>query len=448
MAVDVLIPPLGQTVDTMTLVNWYKKEGEEVIKGEPLFVIETDKANLDIEAPASGTLCLISARDGDEVKVLSKVALIRLAGEKLPESSLPPTDIPVASQESANSIIVNNASLLDRPKRILISPRARILAEKEELSLDDLGVFSDGKPIDERLVRSYMRQPQKIHQDISVPAISPLARKIAESTGLDWKKMTGTGTASRIMREDVERVLKNKQSLAENASIPSSLTVGDTILLHGAREVIATRMVQSHTQTAPVTLSSEVDATAFVDLRAQFIKEGIHVSYNDLLLYLLGRVLRQYPQLNASLIGQEIKIWQEINIGLAVDTDRGLLVPVLCNVDQKGLTQIALETRQLSERCRNGMCTPEEMKAGTFTLTNLGMYNVDVFSPIINLPQTAILGVGRIKKMPYAFEDTIALRYILWLSLTFDHRLVDGAPAARFLQRVMQMIERPYLLMV
>jgi pyruvate dehydrogenase E2 component (dihydrolipoamide acetyltransferase) len=220
-----------------------------------------------------------------------------------------------------------------------------------------------------------------------------------------------------------------------------------TLPMEGVRAVIADRMLQSSNETAQVTLNAEADATAFVELRWRLGEDGIEVTYNDLLLLVLGQALGEYPRLNSSLEGDTIKAWRGIHIGLAVDSERGLLVPVVRDVDQKGLAQLAAETQTLVNRARAGQCTLEELRGGTFTLTNLGMYGIDSFSPIIRLPECAVLGVGRIKKRPAVVGDVVVVRQMVWLSLTFDHRLVDGAPAARFLQRVVQLIEGPHLLL-
>jgi pyruvate dehydrogenase E2 component (dihydrolipoamide acetyltransferase) len=215
----------------------------------------------------------------------------------------------------------------------------------------------------------------------------------------------------------------------------------------GIRALIAGRMAASHSQTAPVTLTAEADATALVELRRQLAADGVAVSYNDLLLYVLAKALREHPRLNTSLDGETIRVWRRIDIGLAVDTERGLLVPVVRDVASKGLAQLAAETQALIQRAQAGRCTPDELTGGTFTLTNLGMFGIDAFTPLINLPETAILGVGRIKARPTVIGDQIVARQTAWLSLTFDHRLVDGGPAARFLQRVVQLAEKPHLLM-
>ena len=300
----------------------------------------------------------------------------------------------------------------------------------------------------ERDVRAYLaaqaRGPARV--------ATPVARRMAEEAGLDWREVAGSGgPRSRVTRADVARVLQSTQSApgtGEPALPPPGLNEpAETIPLRSVRAVIAERMAHSAATTAPVTLTAEADATDLVELRRQLGQDGVGVSYNDLFLYILGRALRDQPQLNASLEGDAVVVWQRIHIGLAIDTDRGLLVPVVRDVDAKGLRQIAQETQALVERARAGGCTPDELRGGTFTLTNLGMFGVDAFTPIINLPECAVLGVGRIKLQPALVGDKVVGRHMVWLSLTFDHRLVDGGPAARFLQRVVQLVERPHLLM-
>jgi pyruvate dehydrogenase E2 component (dihydrolipoamide acetyltransferase) len=211
-------------------------------------------------------------------------------------------------------------------------------------------------------------------------------------------------------------------------------------------------MHESHTITAAVTEMMEVDATALVALRERLkvslAKElGFSVGYNDLLIKVVAKALRQFPYVNARLEGNVIRHLDAVHIGLAVDTDRGLLVPHVSDADKKGLAEIARDVRAMAERARTGRSLPDELVGGTFTITNLGMLDVDGFTPIINYPEVAILGVGRIKPKPVVLDGEIVVRQMVWLSLTFDHRLVDGAPAARFLQFIKQLIEEPYLLL-
>jgi pyruvate dehydrogenase E2 component (dihydrolipoamide acetyltransferase) len=435
MPTQVVVRPLGQTVDAVTLVSWYRQEGESVAEGEMLFAIETDKATLDIEAPASGVLRRVTAQPGDQVTVLSAIALIAAPDEDLtdaPAVAGPSGVMAGGKRDTTLGPMRRDESGKGPRRRIFISPRARRLAEQHDVPLAVLTPTGPEGAIVERDVRAYLDARQ-------LPAITPLARRVAESAGLEWRTLSGTGPRGRITRQDVDLALSPRE--------PAGPEVLETIPVRGVRAVIAERMLESVTSTAHVTLNAEADATALVDLRRQLGQDGIDVSYNDLLLHILARALGDHPRLNASLAGDTIKVWRRVDIGLAVDTDRGLLVPVLRDVNGKGLAQIAQETRLLVERARAGQCTPEELGGGTFTLTNLGMYGIDSFSPIINTPECAILGVGRIKAQPALVGDQVVGRQMMWLSLTFDHRLVDGAPAARFLQRVVQLVERPHLLL-
>jgi pyruvate dehydrogenase E2 component (dihydrolipoamide acetyltransferase) len=435
MAVEVLVPPLGQTVDTLVLVSWFKQPGDTVTQGEPLFSVETDKATLDVEAPGSGILTAVTAQPGDEVKVLSAIAVIAVAGEadagQAPASATTPTP------------------------RVFVSPRARRLAEQAGVELSAVKATGPEGAIVERDVQAYLAereaQAESAPASIAEPvSISPVARRLAEERDLDWRTLHGTGPRGQVTREDVEQAAAEAASAQPAAAAPVPSAEGETleeIPFSGVRGLIAARMGQSHRETAPVTLTAEADATALWQLRRHLAEDGVEVSYNDILLYVLARALREHPRLNASLDGDSVKVWKRVDIGLAVDAERGLLVPVIRDVDRKGLADLARVTRSLAERARAGRCAPEELRGGTFTLTNLGMFGIDAFTPIINLPECAILGVGRIKEQPAVLNGQVAIRHAVWLSLTFDHRLVDGGPAARFLQRVVQLVERPHLLM-
>jgi pyruvate dehydrogenase E2 component (dihydrolipoamide acetyltransferase) len=448
MATEVLVPPLGQTVDTVTLVAWYKKEGEAVEQGEMLFAIETDKATMDVEAPAGGVLRRVTAGPGDEVQVLNAIALIAAPDEVITEAKV---------LAGSKSDLWDGLAKVDRTPagkkkghgrrdRIFISPRARRLAEGHDIPLTELQATGPEGAIVERDVRAYLDRQ-------ATPSITPVARRMAEEAGLEWRTMTGSGAGGRIVGEDISRLLAAStaaeskpaiSAIAAEASEPGTLEI---IPLRSTRAVIAERMLQSASTTAPVTLTAEVDATTLVGLRRQLLDAGVAVSYNDLFLSILARALRDHPRLNASIEGEVIKVWQRIDIGLATETQRGLLVPVVRNVDGKGLAQLAGETAALIKRARAGQCSPEELRGGTFTLTNLGMFGIDAFTPLINLPECAILGVGRIKQQPVMSGEVVVSRQMVWLSLTFDHRLLDGVPAARFLQRVGQLVEQPYLLL-
>ena len=439
MAIEVLAPPLGQTTATVILAHWYKREGDPVKQGEPLFAVETDKATLDVEASASGILRNVRAKEGDEVEVLTAIAVIAQAGEEpaLPAAQ-PHAVVPATAQAPAPS------GAAKARQRLFVSPRARRLAEHEGVPLEGVKATGPEGAIIERDIRAYLSEP-------SAPAITPLARRMAEAAGLDWRQLEGSGTRGKVTSKDVSQVSAKAAppagpEYAKPAVAQPAGEGGEIVPLAGVRAVIAERMASSHSQTAPVTLTAEVDATALVELRHELVRDGIEASYTDLFVCVVARALRDHPQLNASLEGDRVRRWRDVHIGVAVDTDRGLLAPVIRNVERQGLRQIAQEVKAVTERARAGQCTPDELRGGTFTLTNLGMFGVDAFTPLINLPECAILGVGRIKTRPVMEGNTVVGRQMVWLSLTFDHRLVDGGPAARFLQRVAQLVERPHLL--
>jgi pyruvate dehydrogenase E2 component (dihydrolipoamide acetyltransferase) len=317
------------------------------------------------------------------------------------------------------------------------------LAEAHRVPIAALAASGPEGAIIERDVRAYLeRQP-------AAPAMTPLARRMLETVNLEWQTLSGSGSHGRITRADVAEMLSDPAEIAQPALTASGEDVLELIPLSGPRAVIAKRMLESATRTAQVTLTAEADATRLVELRQQLRQEEIAVSYNDLFIFILGRALRDHPRLNAALdLDQNrIKIWRDIHIGLATDTDRGLLVPVMRHVAGKGLLQLAAETKALIKRAQAGQCRPEELRGSTFTLTNLGMFGIDAFTPLLNLPECAILGVGRIKVQPVMQAEGVVPRQMVWLSLTFDHRLVDGGPAARFLKRVVQLVEHPALLL-
>lgn len=444
MATEIILPKLGETMEEGVIVEWLKKEGDPVQRGEVLFTIESDKATLEVESPAKGYLRKILVPAGQPVPVLTVVGLITRTADEPLELEPKPAEVEARPQAAAEQPP-------SAPSRVFASPRARRLAREQGVDLAALtGTGPDGRIV-ERDVQAYLeRQPQA----------TPVARRLAEQAGVDLRTVSGTGPGGRITREDVERAIAPPVTAPPPPVPPPparEVAAVAEVPLSGVRAVIARNMHASHQTTAPVTLTTEADATALVSLREQLKASladtlGFNVGYNDLLILLVARALREYPYINARLErnadGSEvIRHLQDINIGLAVDTERGLLVPVVRNADRKGLLEIARELRELIARARQGKALPDELAGSTFTITNLGVHEIDAFTPIINLPEIAILGVGRIKPRPAVVDGQVCVRQTVWLSLTFDHRLVDGAPAARFLQRVKQLVEEPYLLL-
>ena len=456
---EIILPKLGQTVEEGRIVEWLKEEGDTVARGDVLYTVETDKAVLDVEATRKGYLRKILVGEGELRPVLTVVGLItRKADDPLAEAGAlaqepPASELPVPAK--AVDAAAPSGEKPARTGRLFASPRARKFAREHSVVIEDVEGTGPNGRIVERDVMAYLASPPAV-----VPAASPVAQRLAADLGVDLRTISGTGPRGRIVKADVEAAAV---SVAPEVPVPAPAAPAAAaeaggilaeVPLSGIRAVIAQRMHESHQITAPVTLTMEVDATTFVALReslkASLAEElGFNLGYNDLLVKLSAKALRQFPYMNAQLdeAGGMIRYLDAVHIGLAVDTERGLLVPHVSNADQKGLVEIAKDIRAMAERARTGRSLPDELSGGTFTITNLGMFEVDGFAPIINYPEAAILGVGRIKAMPAVVDGEIVVRQMVWLSLTFDHRLVDGAPAARFLQYIKRLIEEPYLLL-
>ena len=479
MAHEVILPQLGETMNEGVIVRWLVKEGDRVQKGDPLFQFESDKAVLDVEAPAAGQVLKLLYPAGARVPVLSVVAWIGEPGEALParpqarhagESPLTLTlspkgervggrlpasepfggrgeGQPAGPQPSPSALWREgrregqpaapqpSPARTERAARIFASPRARRAAAQHGVDLKAIQGSGPGGRIVEADVLAFAA---------AQPRATPLARKVAAEAGVGLAKLAGSGPGGRITRADVDQ-RRGAVSAPPQAG-------GQAVPMAGVRARIAERMAASARETAPVTLTTEVDATRLVEartrLKAAYSAElGFDIGYNDLFIAICARALREHPALNSRLEGDSIRLLDEVHVGLAVDTERGLLVPVVRHADRLRLAEIARTLRELVARARQGQSGPDELKGGTFTITNLGAYGIDAFTPIINLPECAILGVGRIAPRPAVVDGQLAVRQRLWLSLTFDHRLVDGAPAARFLQRIAQLVEEPYLLL-
>jgi pyruvate dehydrogenase E2 component (dihydrolipoamide acetyltransferase) len=446
MAEEVFIPKLGQTVEEVTLVKWLVADGTKVAHGQEIMEVETDKAVFPVEANAKGYLHRGPYGEGEVLPVLTVVAIIGAESDKFEVKSAP------AGEAEGQALPAVEAPLpgvggqqTSGPAEVFASPRARKLALEKEVDLAQVkATGGGGVRVAERDVIAYLAQ---------APKATPLAKKMAAEAGVDLREVPGTGPRGKIVKDDVARVAVPAKPVAPvpaAAPLPEAEVV-ERVSLKGVRGIIAERMGTSAHTTAHVTLFMEVDATEFVAVRNR-LKErvekewGFAPGYNDLLAKIVVTALRKFPNLNARLAPDAIELLGHVNLGMAVDTERGLLVPVIHDADRKSLQQFGAEFREMAERARIGRSLPDDLSGGTFTITNLGMYDVDAFTPIINLPEAAILGVGRIGPKPVALGDQVVIRQRWNLCLVFDHRLVDGAPAARFLQYIKQLIEEPYLL--
>lgn len=393
MPIEVLMPKLGLTMTEGTILRWLVAEGQPVQMGQILFEIETEKAVTEIEAQANGTLGHIRAPEGATMAIGNVIGYLLLSGETI-------ADIPSAPSFSA-------------------APPAPAAAPPSSAS--PIGAPTTG----------------------NIKA-SPIARRIAKELNVDLSLIKGTASGGRIVEEDVRLAA---QSPVASAPLGDARD-GHAIPFRGVRRLIADRMTASLQNTAQLTLMREVDATALVELRRQLNAHRApeaQLAFNDFLIFFAARALRQHPALNARLEGEVIRQITTVNVGLAVDHARGLLVPVVRDVAAKTLDQICQERRRLLDAIQNNRAAPDDLSGGTFTITNLGAFGVDAFTPIINPPECAILGIGRIspKQVVRGEHDEVVIRRMLTLSLSFDHRLVDGAPAARFLATFAEMIEAP-----
>jgi pyruvate dehydrogenase E2 component (dihydrolipoamide acetyltransferase) len=457
VAKEVYIPKLGQTMEEARLMKWLVSDGARVEEGQGILDVETDKAVFTVEANRPGTLHQGPFKEGDVVPVLTVVATIGRPEEKFAASDQPAAESGTTSLETkpaGNAVPVAGEAIPRVPERegeVFASPRARKLAGAKGVNLAQVKPTGyGGERVAERDVLAYLTQ---------LPKVTPVAERMAAEAGVDLRSVTGTGPLGKITKEDVERAKadegRKKKEVGRRAVEPPSAVspsadIMERVPLTGVRAIIADRMGTSVHTTARVTLFAEADATEFVNMRerlkARVEKEwGFAPGYNDLLAKITATALRQFPYMNARLTPDAIERLAHVNIGMAVDTERGLMVPVIRDADQKNLRQFGTELRTLVERARIGRSLPDDLEGGTFTITNLGMYDVIAFTPVINLPEAAILGVGSITPQAVVREGQVVARQMTVLSLVFDHRLVDGAPAARFLQYIKDLVEEPYL---
>ncbi len=392
------MPKFGLTMREGTIQRFFKAPGERVNAGEPLYEVETEKVLYEVEAPASGLLAIALFDEGATVECGTAVAVIAEAGEDVATVAARYSQIKSASQPAHRDSPATSPPAADQTAAVTPSQTAAPSASGRH-------------------------------------AASPVARKLASELGVDLDKIKGTGPGGRITREDVERAAKSPAAPAAG-SAPSI----DRVVFRGVRKVIAERMHQSLHSSAQITITAEADVTPATEFRARLSRE-FDFSYTDMMIHSVARALMRHPRMNARLneSAAEIVLSASANIGIAVALDEGLIVPVVNSAESKSLREIAVESRALGEKARAGNLKLEDVTGGTFTITNLGMFGIDAFTPILNPGETGILGVGRIVEKPAVYRGEIAKRAMLWLSLTFDHRVLDGAPAADFLHSVFEL---------
>ena len=452
MASVIIMPKQGLLMEEGTITKWLVKEGEQTTEGTPLFEMETDKLTITMDSTATGTVLKILHPEGDTVPITQPIAIVGQPGEDI--SGLlgdAPAAAPQAAEEApapgAAAPAAAPAPAVERApgERVFSSPRARLRAEENSVDIAAVtGSGPDGLVV-ERDVQSYLANR---------PAVTPLAANQARVQGIDLSGVTGTGPNGKITTED----LPSSGPAAEAApapaepAVPGQLTRGTrTEAMSGMRKAISRNMLASKSTNAQTNHRMVVDMTAAVALRNQYKALGVKVSYNDIIVRACAKALRDFPIVNASVDGNNILYHDYVNIGTAVSVPGGLIVPVIRDADIIGLTGIAEKSAELIEKAREGRLTDQEYHGGTFTVSSLGMFDLDDFVAIINPPESAILAVGKIAKTPVVVtgedgEDQVVIKSMCALCLSYDHRIIDGAEAAKFLQKLKSYLQNPILL--
>lgn len=449
MATIVIMPKQGLMMEEGTITSWLKKEGEAVTAGEPLFEMETDKLTITMDAEASGTLLKILHPEGDVVPITQPIAVLGEPGEDVSalvggdaapaQAAAPAEAAPAPAAEAPAAPAVERAP----GERVFSSPRARLRAEENGVNIAAVpGSGPDGLVI-ERDVNAYMANK---------PAVTPLAANIAKAQGVDLSGVTGSGSNGKIKVFDLPGGSPAAAPAAQESPAAVQQSRGThTEKMSGMRKAISRNMLASKETNAQTNHRIKVDMTAAIALRKQYKDLGIKISYNDIIVRACAKALADMPIVNASVEGDSILYHDYVNVGTAVSVPGGLIVPVIKDADIIGLSGIAARSAELIEKARDGKLTDADYHGGTFTVSSLGMFDLDDFVAIINPPESAILAVGKIAKTPVVVtdeegEDAIVIKSMCALCLSYDHRIIDGAEAAKFLQKVKNYLQNPVLL--
>ncbi|MDR2182408.1 MAG: 2-oxo acid dehydrogenase subunit E2 [Treponema sp.] len=443
MAEKIIMPKQGLQMTEGTIVEWLVAEGGAVKEGEPLFTIETDKVTITIDALVSGTLLKIVAGPGVTVPITGLIAVVGAPGEDIgPLLAEAGNAAPAAASAPAAVASVPPQTARESGGRVFISPRAKKLAGEQGLDWRLLtGTGPDGMIVERDVAASAAGVSRGTG---SAARATPLAARLAAGAGVDLAEVSGTGAGGKITRGDVERARARTRRATARAEGGRKI-----IPLRGMRKIIAERMKQSQNENAQTCHRVSVRMDEAVKVRAAFDKK---VSYNDLAALAVVRALRDFPEVNAELTPDGI--WQKefVNLGVAVALDDGLIVPVVKDADLLSIGGLAAAIRELAEKARAGTLRPDEYSGGSFTLSNLGMFGLEEFVAIINPPEAGILAVGKIEDAPVAVQKgdgsrAVEIHPLMKLTLSYDHRVVDGAPAAQFLARIKEYLEQPYLML-
>ncbi len=397
MAEEVKMPKFGETMTEGTIYKWIKEEGDKVANGDILFEVETDKATLEVESPAEGVLAKIIVADNESAEIGETVAIITAEGEEL-------TELDESDYEEAADMEFKEEEVEDKE-----------VADSEEIQEES-----------DEILEENITNSKKIKA-------SPAARRLAREKNISLADIKPGPGNDFIIEEDV---------------VAAKLAVSDLsdkeVPLNKIRKITAEKMTASSQQAPHVTLTQEVDMYETVQIREKLKTiSDYHITYTDIFIMAVARALKDYPEMNAHFQADTLYVKGNINVGMAIDTGESLVVPVIKNADKMGLEELVTVREELIEKAFDGKLNLDELEGGTFTVSNLGGGGVEIFTPIINLPEIAILGIGKIVEKAAVIDNEIVIRPQIWLSLSFDHRAVDGAPAARFLDRIRELLENP-----
>jgi pyruvate dehydrogenase E2 component (dihydrolipoamide acetyltransferase) len=419
MAVQIIMPKAGMSMEEGTLIRWLINTGDAVKKGEPVMEIETDKVTMEVEADADGFLLGKLYHDGDVVPVTMAVGYIGEKGENMPQAETTKAAPPEAAEtqqagQQAPPVTFTNTDTGD----VRATPHAKKIAAERGIDLKDAAPSGKSGEVRGRDVESFAR-------------ITPLARAIAESAGIDAAHIQGSGYAGKILRSDVEAATMHSAA-PERRKQP------------GMRRAIADKMIQAHKLIPPVTQTMKIDVSALLESREKLNRNGgTRYTINDFILKATAVALTRHPGMMASIEGDVVTTYHSVHLGMAVALDDGLIVPVIRDAQELTLSGISARARDLAECAKKGALNPDETRGSTFTVTNMGMFGIETFTPIINTPEAAILGIGCVDDELTLDGGQVKSRKVMRISVTFDHRIMDGAGPARFMLTLRQLLENP-----
>lgn len=458
MATEIVMPALGLTVEKGSILQWLKNEGDLVKKGEPIFEVEADKVTTEVESPATGILRKILVPEGLEVPILTVVAVITPEGEELPEKYLEERRIDTAIKGEDLFELTSSISPLpsDAQQQVVSEtgivkavPAARKAAREYGVGLSLIGGSGPGGTILKKDVENYITlSVAKVAEPESEKIrATTLARKLAEREGIALEEVTGTGFRGRVEKMDVERAAE-KRAISLPSKTPAETLLGRIVPMTRMRKLVAKRMSESAFTAPHIYFFTDVDMGRLIQLREEILSDfeaqfKVRISINDFIIKAVGLTIREYPMLNASVDGDNIRIHPEINVGLAVALEEGLIVPSIPQADRLGLGDIARIRTDLVERARAGKLTMEEIERGTFTVSSLAQFDITFFTAILNPPQSGILTLGKLDEKLSLVNGEVRSKKVSCFGLSVDHRIIDGAVAAAFLQALKKKLENP-----